>query len=154
MSVDPTLVISIDETGVVGATGPLVFSGRLDDDPELGITDFREPASEPIVVYADRATNQHGSIATEWSYPDILHAWSFVPRVANETELEVQTALIRAFLGRLRYAITITKADAPPATWSCKPGSLTPAESRTRLNITRSNPVWDITVPAHPIRTS
>ena len=49
MTVDPTLVISIDHLGpipVPGATGPLVFHGS-DGTGGIGIRRFREPAYDP-----------------------------------------------------------------------------------------------------------
>lgn len=153
---DPTLVISIDHAGpypVAGAVAPLVFSGS-DGSGDFGIVRFREPAVEPEVTYADRGGNHHGDIATAWRYPDVVHDWAFVTDEAgDEPTSRSQLAVVRAFLVRLQYAMTITVAGAPPETWSCKPGSLSPASDRDRNDLADGNPVWNVNLPAHPIRT-
>ena len=154
MTVNPTLTISIDDTGVAGSPGDLVFSGLLAGGTTLGITDFREVASVAAITRVGDAGNIHGSgVPTEWSYQEANIAFSFATIAASETASRALLASVRAFLGRMRYSVTITTSDAPAETWLCYPGSLTPATGRSRMDLSRSIPVWDVVIPCHPIRS-
>lgn len=150
----PDMTISIDHTGVTGASADLVFYAK-DGEGELGITAYREPSLEPNITYSPGAGNQHGGgTPLEWAYKETILAWDFVTDAsASEAESRALVAQVAAFLARLRYSITITAAGASPETWVCRPGSITPAASRSRIDLTDSNPVWQASVPAHPIRS-
>jgi hypothetical protein len=152
MTVTPSLVISIDHTGVAGASEPLVFSAA--PGSPLGITDYREPASEAALTRVGGAGNIHGDgVVTEWSYQEANHAWSFFTDADSETESRAQLVVVRAFLGRMRYSLTVSTSDAPDETWVCYAGSLSPAAGRSRIDLARSFPVWNVVIPCHPIRS-
>jgi hypothetical protein len=150
----PNVVITIDDTGVVGAPGDLVFSATPGVG-EFGIVEFREIASEANITRVGGAGNIHGEgVPTEWSYQEANLAFSFVTDVsATEAESRAYLATVRAFLGRLRYSVTITVSGSTAETWVGYAGSLTPAAGRSRNDLTDSNPVWNVVIPCHPVRS-
>jgi hypothetical protein len=154
VSVTPNVVISIDDTGVVGSIADLVFSATPGVG-ELGIVEFREIASEANITRVGGAGNIHGEgVPTEWSYQEANLAFSFVTDAsATEAESRALLATVRAFLGRLRYSVTITVSGSTAETWVGYAGSLTPASGRSRNDLEDSNPVWNVVIPCHPIRS-
>lgn len=148
--VDPTLTISIDRT--VLSLSPLVFVGQ--GDGELGIEDYREPAIQPRVSYAPSSEWQHGEIAMGWSYQQSILEWSFFTDVDTESESRALIAAVRAAVTQgINFEVTVSVSDADDEVWVCNPGSVSPTESRTYLNMRTPDPVWNVSLPCYPVRS-
>lgn len=152
MTVDPTLVITIDCAGMTDPTD-ISFYGQLGAG-ELGVTDFPEPVVEPLNRYATQSDYEDGQEPRGATMLNTLLAWDFVTDLADtEQESRLLIARVRLAIRRLRYAVTVTVVDADPEVWQVKGyGSLTPP-SRTLANLTNHDPVWGISLPVDPNRT-
>lgn len=148
-TLNPTLTISIDRTGMPGDPNPLVFTAIDDPDRPLGINDYVQPATQSQIV-AIRDDHLHGEKPLRWSYGQAMLQWNTFPVAATETVAQALLVEIRAALGRLRYEITTQVSGAPAETWTSYAGSVVPT-GRTLENLTHHDPIWAITVPCHPI---
>lgn len=153
MAVDPSMVITIDRTGMPGDPDPLEFHATPGIG-QLGLTDYDEPAVEPLNRYAMASDYEDGQEPRGATMLNTLLGWSFVTDMAGtEQESRILIAEVRAAVRRLRYPVTVTVADADPEVWLVRGyGSLTPP-ARTMTNLANHDPVWGVSLPIHPNRT-
>jgi hypothetical protein len=150
---DPTLTISIDRTGMVGAPAPLTFSATPGVGT-LGITDYTEPAVAPQNIYASTSDYEHGETIRGARWHNTLLSWEVVTDAAS-TEQAAREAIaeVLAAVSRLEYEVTVTVDGAPAETWLAQGyGTVTVNGARTFANLRDHNPVWSITLPVYPTR--
>lgn len=146
-----TLLISINRTSL--SLGPLVLSGSNDANP-IGITDYTEPAMLRRTTYAPESAYEHGStpLASVWQQT-ILGFEVSTTEAATEAASRLLIAELLAAVSQFSFTVAVAVDGAPTETWACNPGSMQPAGSRTFSDLLRHNPVWSVTIPAHPVRT-
>lgn len=154
MTVDTSLVISMDRTGMAGDPEPLVWYGTRGTG-SYGITDYTEPAEVPQNLYATKSDYEDGQEPRGATMLNTLLGWDFTTDVAaSENASRLLIAEVRLAIRRLRYAVTVTTAGASPEVWLVRGyGSLTPAGSRTYADLKRHNPEWSLSLPINPNRT-
>lgn len=145
-----TLLISIDRTSL--ALAALVLSGSNDANP-IGITDYAEPAMLPRVTYAPDSAYEDGSmpLAVSWQQTILGFEVSTTEAASEAASRLLIAELVRA-VSQFSFTVTVTVDGAPAETWTCHAGSVQPAGSRTFADLLRHNPVWSVTIPAHPLR--
>lgn len=149
--VEPTLLISIDCAGMVDTTD-VNFSGTPASG-ELGITDYTEPAMLARVRYAAPSDYQHGDEALGWTWQQSILSWDFTTdESATEQESRLLIERVRLAVARLEFNVTVTVNGADAETWLCNAGSLTPAGSRKYADLVGHYPVWQLSLPAYPVR--
>lgn len=146
--VDPTLVISIDCTGMADPT-PLVFHASGVDG--IAITDYREPSLEPLNLYASKSEYEDGQDVRGATWLNSLLGWDFkTDQATTEQASRLVVARTRLVIARLRYEVTVTTEDADPEVWQVAGrGSLVGPE-RTLMNLVNHDPVWALSLPIKP----
>lgn len=151
MTVDPSLLISIDRTAL--SLSPLVCSGTNDGSP-FGITDYAEPAMQARVSYLPDSRWAHGSQPNAWSWQQTILPFSVIANASTETAARAAIAELRAAVTQgLSFLVTVTVSDAAPEVWTCNPGSVTPAGSRTFSDLRHVDNEWAVSIPAYPVRS-
>jgi hypothetical protein len=132
---------------------PLVLTGHDDPTRSLSVTDYREPAMQARITYAPTG-DAHGDVPLSWSYQEtLLNFAAFAETATSEADARAKVADLTAALGRLSYTVTITVNGATPEVWTCRPGTVAPADSRTYSDMVSGKPVWAVSIPAYPIRS-
>lgn len=145
-----TLLISIDRTGLSRA--PLVLSGSNDANP-LGISNYTEPAVLPRITYMPDSAYEDGSTPLAVSWQETILGFDVVTAgAATEAASRTLVAELRQAISQFSFDVIVTVDGAPAETWACHTGALQ-AAGRTYVNLRYHNPVWSVTIPAHPIRT-
>lgn len=144
-----TLVISIERTSL--GLGALVLSAA-DDGTPLGVTGYTEPAVQPRISYAPDSAYVSGSmpLAITWQQT-ILGFDVSATEAVTEAESRALIAELRAAVSQRSFTVTVTVDGAPSETWTCHTGSLQ-ATPRTYFDLENHDPVWAVTIPAHPTR--
>lgn len=150
--VAPTMVISIDRTGMAGAPSPLVI--KADGTTPFKLVGWREPAMRPQVRTPGPSYYVDGDGPTiAWTWQETVLLWEVAARgAASETVSRALTAELLAAVARASYPITVTVNGAPDETWQCKPGALEPGDARNYVDLNNHDPVWVVSMKAHPIR--
>lgn len=147
-----TLTISIDRTSL--ALAPLVMSAA-DDETPLGITDYQEPAIQPRITYAPDSAYVSGSRPLARVWQQSILGWEVVTDHAeSEDESRDLIAELMQAVSQFAFTTTVVVDGAPPETWTCHTGTLTPTGSRTLSNLENHDPTWSVTIPVHPVRAS
>lgn len=154
MTVDTSLVISIDRTSMAGSPAALVFRGTRGSG-SYGITEFTEPAEAPLTRYATHSDYDDGDEPRGATMLNSILGWDFTTDVAaTEAASRLLIADVRAAIRRLRYPVTVTVAGAPAETWLVRGyGTLTPPGPRSYADLKGHNPVWSLSLPVNPNRT-
>lgn len=140
-----TLVITIDAT-------PDVVMSATKDATDIGISDYTEPAILTSVNYSPGSPYLHGSTALSSRREQTMLAFRVSPfGAANETEAKTLIAALRAAVEQFSYTVTVA-ANEVSTIWQCDAGSVTPAGSRTRINLDRPHITeWNVTIPCYPV---
>jgi hypothetical protein len=154
MPTDPTLVISIDRSDMVGAPAALTFSATPAAG-EYGITEYTEPIVAPANIYATPSDYEDGERIRGARWQNTILSWDFVTdEAATEQESRNLIADVRAAISRLRYVVTVTADGATGEGWVVQGyGTLSPNGSRTRANLLDHDPIWGLSLPVHPTRS-
>lgn len=148
-----TMTVTIDRSGMAGSPADLVLSGKISDGTALGLLDYQEPALQPRIRYAPSSDYVHGDLPLAWSWQQSVMSFAVMPiNPANETAAQAALDDLTAAISRLTYAVTVVKSGVTEV-WTCNAGSMSPAGSRTRLNLTRNIPVWSVSLPCYPVRS-
>lgn len=144
----PTLTVSIDRTDL--ALAPLVMGADM--FAELAIVSYTEPSIVQRTRFAPTSAFQHGDMPLGSTLDNTTLQLTVGPQDAA-TEQDAQDAIdeLVVALSRLTYEVTVTTNGATPQVWTCYPGGLVPAGPRTFQNLRAHRPIWQITIPAHPI---
>lgn len=132
---------------------PLVLAGH-DITRVLSVSGYREPSMQARITYAPTG-DQHGDMPLGWSYQEALLGFNAFDEAPGDTEDDARAKIaeLAAALGRLSYEVTVTINDADPETWTCRPGSIAPADDRTSIDLQTNTNTWAVTIPAYPIRS-
>ena len=148
---EPTVTVSVDRTSMI--LGPLVFSGTPGDG-QYGLSEYQEPTVTPTIRYATPSDFENDDDALGFRLGESILGWSFfTDGAASEQESRNLVAAVRYALLRISYEVTVTIDGSTPEVWTCKPGVVTPAK-RTYADLVAYNPVFQVTVPCHPVRTT
>lgn len=148
-----TLSISIDRTSL--SLSALVLGAQDGTGGLLSITDYTEPAMQSRIAYAPSSEFMHGDLALGWSWQQALLSFevaAFNPASEDE-QREAVAALAAAVTQFPAYELTVTVGASPAETWTCDPGSVTPAAARTYVDLRDSDPAWRVTIPCYPVRS-
>jgi hypothetical protein len=146
------LTISIDRTSLT--LSALLLTGHDNPARVFSVADYQEPAMQPRTQYAPSSDDVSGEMPLSWVWQDSILGFNvFAEDVTTEADLRSRLAALTAAVGRLSYATTVTVGDAAPETWTCRPGTVTPAGSRTSFDLQTHDPVWSVSIPVHPIRS-
>jgi hypothetical protein len=143
-----SLTIAIDRAGMTGDPDPLIFSATASEQTWGIMPGFQEPGQIARVNYAT-APWVHGDLAVSSSWQHAYLSWQTIPDVASEAALRAAVAEVRAALGRLSFAATVTRNGAA-SVWACDTGSISPAPVG-RIEVSRFQPVYEITIPCYPL---
>lgn len=146
-----TLLITIGRTSLGKA--PLVLSGTDDANP-IGVTGYTEPAESARVLYAPDSPHENGStpLAVAWEQTIVGFDVSTTD-AATESAMRALIAELREALRQFTFPVTVQVGDAPAETWTCHPGSVTPAGGRTTVDLENHDPIWSVVIPAQPFPT-
>lgn len=147
-----TLTISIDRTSLT--LPALVMLGHPDASLALGVTDYTEPAMQPRINYAPTSGYVHGEQALGWAWQETMLNFSVSTfNQPSENASRTLVAELRTAITQFSYTVTVTVDGAAAESWTCRPGSLVPAGSRSLADVTHHRPVWAVSIPCHPIRS-
>lgn len=148
----PTVTITIDRSSM--ALPDLVIDGQQPLSGDLGLVSYQEPALQPRIKYAPTSDWVHGEMALGFTYQQVMLQLDVTtPNATTEAQARAAIAALAAALGRLSFTTTVTIDGATPETWSCQPGSVSPAEARTYVDLVHHRPVWQVSIPAQPLRS-
>jgi hypothetical protein len=152
----PSLTISIDRTGMVGAPAPLVLVSNTADvasNTVLGCSGFREPAKRMRRRVAPPSDFLHGDVVLGFAYDQSLLVFDVLP--FNATEAQAKTALVEleAAIARLQFEVTVTVGDADPLVYLCDAGEAVPVGDRSWVDLQYVRPKWSVEIPCYPIPT-
>jgi hypothetical protein len=145
------LTISVDRTSL---TLPALVLYGHGTTPGLAVESYTEPAMRPRVAYAPDSDWVDGSMPLSMTWQESLIGFTvFADEATSEAQARMWIAELVRALGRLRYTVTITVGDAPAETWTCAPGTVTPAGGRTLASLRDHDNVWEVSIPCQPIRS-
>lgn len=149
---DPTFTISIDRTGMAGSPAPLTFSGTPGVG-ELGVVNYREPRLQTRRRTLE-ADDIHGVRTQAWKWQESILSFDVVTD-ASSTEAESRGYVtdIRAAISRLSYSVTVTVNGATAEVWACTVGDVNYAADRAYQDLASHNPVLEVSIPCHPVRS-
>lgn len=148
----PTLTISIDRTGMVGSPAALDFSATPGDG-ERGIVNYVDPRLVPQLQTLS-ADDIHGERLQSWKWQAAILGFDVVlDAAASEDEVTSLVDEIREAVSRMSFSVTVVKDGGTPQVWSCYVGQVNFKDARTRQNLTDHNPVIEVLIPCHPVRS-
>lgn len=148
----PTFTISIDRTGMAGSPAPLTFSGTPGVG-KRGVEGFQEPRLQ-VRRRTVEADDIHGDLTQAWKYQQAILGFNVVLDDSDDED-EVTDLLdeIRAAITRFSYAVTVEKNGGTGEVWSCTVGEANHSGPRTYANLQDHNPVIEVSLPCHPVRS-
>lgn len=149
---ESTFTVSIDRTSL--DKDPLVMSGH--GNTLLAVIGYQEPPMVPQLALAPESELIHGDVTLGWKFQSVILPLKVATlEASSETESRAAIAELVEAITQFpaRYPVTITVNDAPPETWACDPGSLTPDGERDSTNLEEYDQVWSLNIPAYPIRS-
>lgn len=145
MTVTPTFTFSIDRTSL--SLSALVLSAAAGAST-LGIVSYREPARERENTYAAGSSYAPRALLASQAAPT-FHSLLLVPQVASQSAEDVAIAAFLAAINQFSFTVTSVR-NSSSRTWTCEPGSMTPANDRTRIDLAYLKPLWAVTIPCGP----
>jgi hypothetical protein len=134
------------------STTPLVF--RNDRSTPLTLVAFREPARQTRVAYAPSSAYEDGEIPLAVSLQQSLLLFSVAARGAA-SEGAAKSALVELDNAVTGFAVAVHVVwEGLTEVWTCHAGSRAPADSRTFSDLRDHDPVWDVSLPCHPVPTT
>lgn len=132
----------------------LVIDGSENGITDLALVGFTEPAMRAEVAYAPDDMFTHGSVPLGWRWGQTALNFDVSPLGAvSETEARALHAELLAAITQWRFTLHVDADGAPRESWTCDPGAISPSGPRTASDIEHSNPVWECSVPADPVRS-
>lgn len=130
---------------------PLVF--RNDRSTPLTLVGFREPDRQSRVTYAPSSRWEDGEIPLAVSLNQSLLRFSVAARGAA-SEAAAKNALIELDNAATGFAVAVHVVwEGLTEVWTCHAGSRAPADDRTYSDLRDHDPVWDVSLPCHPVPT-
>ena len=142
--ITPTFTFSIDR-GL--SLSPLVLSAATNVSA-LGVSSYREPSRDRDNTYASGSTYAPRALLASQPSPT-FHALLLVPQVATQAAEDAALDELAAAIGQFAYQVVDTR-NGVPRTWDCDPGSMSPINDRTRIDLAYLKPLWAVTIPCDP----
>lgn len=143
-----SFVVSIDRTSL--SLSPLVLSGSRDPGVTLGIIAPQEPVRAPLNGYAPQGFT-NGQQLLMSVLQQTLWSFSVMPLVTSEAAADTAYDALAAAINQFAYNVTVTKNGGTAKVWACDPGTISPAGERSRIDLERHVPVWQVTIPCFPV---
>lgn len=140
--VNPTLTFTIDRTSL--SLSPLVLSAASGVST-LGIVSYREPARDRDNTVAGGSSFAPPALLATMPAPS-FHTLLLVPQVASQSAEDTALAALYAALGQFTYTVTDAR-NGSSRTWTAQPGSLSPTNDRSRIDLAYFKPLWAVTIP-------
>lgn len=153
----PSLTVTIDRTGMVGAPAPLVLVASRSDvtsNTVLGVSGYREPARQMRRRTAPSSDFSHGDVTLGWSWQQSILAFDVTAKPGStETQVKAAISELEAALARLQFEVTVEVGDAPALTWTCDAGEAIPTGDRSYADLRAVRPSWSVSIPCHTVPT-
>jgi hypothetical protein len=126
---------------------------RNDRTTPLTLVSYRDPARQTRVEYAPSSAFEDGEIPLAVSLQQSLLVFSVAARVA-ESEWDAKSALFE--LDQVVRGLDVRVHviwESHTEIWACHAGGRAPAGERTYADLRDHDPVWDVSLPCHPVPT-